>query len=117
MQGIFYAFENGEYPKIHLLRFFPESEYVLAKTIHSATIEDLSKELKKFDIKGHSVVGPPEEIYVGAFLEGSKSISFKIGNEVNGSVNGWAQQDILTCKGTVISDDAFELTVTSKTFK
>ena len=114
MEGVFYSIEKGDNPQIHLLRFFPESEYVIAKTIFSSTIEDLAKELKRFDVKNHQVLGEPDRIFVGAFLEGRNGISFKIENQISNPGDSWTQYDLLTGKGTVVSENELRFSISSK---
>ena len=114
MDGVFYSIEKSDNPKVHLLRFYSETEYVIAKTIFSPTVEDLAKELRRFDMKNHQVIGEPDQIYVGAFLEGRNSISFKIANQISNPADTWVEYDLFTCKGTVVSENELRISISSK---
>lgn len=58
-----------------------------------------------------------EFTYIGAFLISSNRVSFKIENEIKNPGDSWTEYDLLTCKGTIVSEKEIRLTVTSKTRK
>jgi len=117
MNGIYYSFENTSSPRIHLLRFYQSMDVVIAKTLWTPRIDDLSKELKQFGYEGMDVIGPAEEVFVGGFLEGNGTISFKVENYVANSADSWARHDVLSFKGKVISENELQFKVTSKATK
>jgi hypothetical protein len=115
MEGLFYCFESAAgYPVFQLLRFYPESEYVIATSIHGERIDDVSKVLKRFAMDGHKIVGDPALIYCGAFSDSGDRLQFKIENELADPSDTWSEYDLLTFKGTVVSENELQLEVSSK---
>jgi hypothetical protein len=113
MEGLFYCFASESYPTFHLLRFY-ENGYVLAKSIQGESIGDVAKELKRFALSGHRLIGEPELVYWGAYAENGDRLSFKIENELTDPSDTWSQYDLLTFKGTIVSPDELQLDMHSK---
>jgi len=113
MEGLFYCYTAESYPTFHLLRFY-ENGYALAKSIQGERIADVAKELKRFALDGHRLIGEPESIYWGAYSENGERLSFKIENELPNPSDTWAQYDLLTFKGTIVSAEELQLEIHSK---
>src|ERR1035437_1886330 len=117
MEGLYYYFDTIEHPVIHLLRFYPEPEYVIAKVIPGNSIEDVNKELKQFAVNGLKLIGDPALIYMGAYSECANRLNFKIENEAEYPLSSYIPYDLLTFKGIIISDNELQLSVNSKRTK
>ena len=117
MQGLYYSIERNEYTKLHLLRFYNESQYVIAKSITGDDPLYVKKELSNFKMEGHDVKGEPEYTFCGAFDDYGESVSFKVENEIRDSSNSWAHKDILSFKGTQNPEGDLALTQISKRTK
>ncbi|MFM9984324.1 MAG: hypothetical protein ACKVOK_03780 [Flavobacteriales bacterium] len=117
MQGLYYAIERGEYTKLHLLRFYNESQYVIAKSITGDDPLYIRRELANFKMEGHVVKGEPEYTFCGAFDENGERVSFKVENEIRDSSNSWAHKDVLSFKGTQNTEGDLALTQVSKRTK
>jgi hypothetical protein len=113
MEGLFYCFGQESSPTFHLLRFY-ENGYVLAKAIQGESIEDVARELKRFALDGHRLIGEAELIYMGAYSDNGDRLSFKIENELRDPSDTWSQYDLLTFKGTIVSADELQLEMHSK---
>jgi len=104
MQRLYYALERGEYITIHLLRFYDESQYVIAKSVTGDDPKYLKKELLNFKMEGHDVKGEPEYTFCGAFDDYGDSLSFKVENQVADPSNTWVEKDVLSFKGKIIEE-------------
>lgn len=111
MDGLFYAAEEK---KIHLLRFYPQSEYVIARTIYDTEIKNVNQVLRMFAMDGLKLIGEPEEVFVGAYDENGDDLRFIIANEIRVSSPSWAQYDLINGKGKIISPDELQLNMKSK---
>ena len=114
MEGLFYAIEREEYTKIHLLRFYENSEYVIAKTVTGNDQNYIKKELKNFRMEGFDVIGEPEYTFCGAFMDSGSSISFKVENQLADSSESWVYKDVLTFKGSILDENTLQLKQISK---
>lgn len=114
MEGLFYAIEREEYTKIHLLRFYENSEYVIAKTVTGNDQNYIKKELKNFRMEGFDVIGEPEYTFCGAFMDSGSSISFKVENQLADSSESWVYKDVLTFKGSILDENTLLLKQISK---
>lgn len=119
MDGLFYHNEMKEgstSATLSLLRFYANG-YVIFKKI-TGDKEYFTKELKKFSMTGHAVNGEPEYTFCGAFGDfGNDTISFKVENEIPNPANTWAEKDLLSFKGKVISETELILKSVSKRTK
>lgn len=119
MNGLFYHHEikaGSTSTTLSLLRFY-ENGYVLFKKI-TGNKEYFTKELKKFSMTGHVVNGEPEYTFCGAFEDfGNSTISFKVVNEIPYPSNTWAQKDLLSFTGKIISEKELILKCVSKLTK
>lgn len=113
MQGLYYAIEQGEYMRIHLLRFYNESQYVIFKSVTGNKADYFKKELLNFKMEGHLVKGEPEFTFCGAFNEYGDAVSFKVENEIRDPSDSWAQKDVISFKGS-INENELELKQISK---
>lgn len=111
MDGLFYANDTG---KIHLLRFYPESGYVIAKTIYDTEIKNVNQVLRQFAMDGLKLIGEPEDVFAGAFDENGDDLRFKIENEIRVSSPSWAKHDLISGKGNVISENELHLKIKSR---
>ena len=115
MEGLFYCYDDSSTPTYHLLRFYPEdNNYVLAKTLNFPVIEDVSKVLKRFAMDGLKLIGEPEFTYCGAYFENGDSLKFKVNNEIMNPQDTWAEYDLYSFTGKIITPDLLELELTSK---
>lgn len=114
MEGLFYCYENTGTPTFHLLRFYPESGYVLSKELNYEQIDDVEKMLKKFGLNGHILIGEPEFIYWGAFSEYDDKLKFKVENEIMNPGDTWVEYDLRSFVGKIISNDELQFEITSK---
>lgn len=119
MNGLFYHKEikaGSTSSTLSLLRFY-ENGYVIFRKI-TGDKEYFAKVLKSFTMTGHVVNGEAEYTFCGAFEDfGTGNISFKVENEMRDSSNTWAQKDILSFKGKVISETELILKHVSKLTK
>ncbi len=119
MDGLFYHNEmkdGSTSTTLSLLRFY-ENGYVIFQKI-TGDKEYFAKKLKRFSMTGHAVNGEPEYTFCGAFEDfGNETISFKVENEILDSSNTWAEKDLLSFKGKVISETELILRSVSKRTK
>lgn len=113
MNGLFYHKEVAENTTFSVLRFY-ENGYVIFKKITGDEKAYVTKELKAFSMNGHVVNGAPEYTFCGAFDVYGESISFKVENEVSDPSNSWVEKDVLSFKGSVISETELLLKHISK---
>lgn len=99
MPRLYYAIERGERINVHLLRFYDESQYVIAKSVTGDDPKYLKKELLNFKMDGHEVKGEPEYTFCGAFDDYGDTLSFKVENQVADPSNTWVAHDVLSFKG------------------
>lgn len=111
MDGLFYTNDKD---KIHLLRFYPESGYVIAKTIYGTEIKNVNQVLRLFAMDGLKLIGEPEEVFAGAYDENGDDLRFKIENEIRVSSPSWAKHDLISGKGSVISENELQLKIKSR---
>lgn len=119
MEGLFYHNEirdGSTSTTLSLLRFY-ENGYVIFQKI-TGDKEYFAKQLKKFSMTGHAVNGEPEYTFCGAFEDfGNGTISFKVENEILDPSNTWAEKDLLSFSGKVISETELALKSVSKRTK
>ena len=113
MQRLYYASERGEHTTIHLLRFYDESQYVIAKSVTGDDPKYLKKELLNFKMDGHEVKGEPEYTFCGAFDDYGDTLSFKVENQVADPSNTWVEKDLLSFKGKYV-EESLHLKIVSK---
>lgn len=113
MERLYYAIERGERIAIHLLRFYDESQYVIAKSVTVDEPKYLKKELLNFKMDGHEVKGEPEYTFCGAFDDYGDKLSFKVENQVADPSNTWVEKDVLSFKGKYV-DESLHLKLVSK---
>jgi hypothetical protein len=117
MEGLFYCKTNDEkYTTVHLLKFYENSGYVIAKSVTGDNFHYFAKELKIFSMDGHIVKGEPEFTFCGAYNQTGDALSFKVENEISDSSDTWAQKDILSFKGS-LNGPELHLTQISKRTK
>lgn len=105
---------DGKYITLQLLKFYAESGYVMYKSITGDLPQYFSKELKNFRMEGHLLKDLPEFTFLGAYSESGDKMIFKVENEITDTSDSYAQKDVLTFKGTMISENEIHLTKTSK---
>lgn len=114
MEGLFYQLEKSDALTLHLLKFYNDSNAVIAKKVTGSKLEYFKKELHNFELNGFTVKGEPEFTFWGAFTESSQTISFKVENEIADTSNTWVQKDILSFNGKILSNGDLNLTQVSK---
>ncbi|MES2555277.1 MAG: hypothetical protein V4604_03950 [Bacteroidota bacterium] len=113
MQRLYCAIERGEHINVHLLRFYDESQYVIAKSITGNDHTYLKKQLLNFKMEGHEVKGEPEYTFCGAFDDSGNTLSFKVENQIADPSNTWVAHDILSFKGRY-QDESLHFKIVSK---
>jgi hypothetical protein len=114
MEAVYYNFEEGQYSKFHFIRFYEDGQ-VLALTYGTDKIPDVSAFLgKNLDFRGFDIIGEKEYVFMGAYDEGATKINFKVQNEVSNSHDKYADQDMLSGKCVIISEDELQVEITSK---
>jgi hypothetical protein len=114
MEGIYYSIvPSTPHSAIYLLRFLANG-YVLSTVTNSEGIPDVAKFCKRFDMRGFDVIGDKPFIYVGAFFEDGKRVSFKVENQVEAPDTKWAEYDLLTFTGKILPDGSLQMLISSK---
>lgn len=114
MEGLYCNIERGEYTKLHLLRFYEQSQYVIYKSVTGSDPVYFKRELQNFKMDGFQVKGEPEYTFCGACQDYGDSISFKVENELTDSSETWVHKDVLSFKGSRNADGSLQFKQVSK---